>query len=91
MDGVHTNYETQTYLCSNCNFSGRGHIVQQKSPTAFFLQPHPLYLMSEKDFDRWVEVLKKHFPDHAMLKQLGKEWYPNAGFLSRLKRLFRRR
>jgi hypothetical protein len=46
----------------------------QKSPPEFFLQPHPLYPMTQEEFDRWHMLLKQHFPDHPKLKDA--RWHP---------------
>jgi hypothetical protein len=57
-----------------CAHRGIGHRVLQKPPPEFFLQPHPLYPMTQEDFDRWHKLLKQHFPDHPKLNN--PRWYP---------------
>jgi len=52
--------------------------VLQKGPPQFFLQPHDLYPMSIGDFDYWVDVLKRNFPDHPILENLYTTWYPRG-------------
>jgi hypothetical protein len=69
-------YEERTYACPACHFTGIGYAVGEKSPPAFFLQPHSLYPMSREEFDRWVAVLRQHFPDDPRLRRLGTQWYP---------------
>jgi hypothetical protein len=66
--------EEREYVCSECAHRGTGHRVLQKSPPEFFFQPHPLYPMTQGDFDRWHELLKQHFPDHALLNN--PRWHP---------------
>jgi hypothetical protein len=68
-------YAERTYRCPNCGTSGTGYQVSLKSPPAFFLQPHPMYPMSAEEFDHWVAVLREHFPDHPLLRELGTRWY----------------
>ena len=72
-------YAERTYCCPSCRYSGPGYSVLTKSPPAFFLQPHPLYPMIREDFDYWVEVVRKNFPDHPMLEDLNKDWRPFEG------------
>jgi hypothetical protein len=38
-----------------------------------------MYPMSRADFEQRVTVLKQTFPDHPMLNDLYKTWYPNGG------------
>jgi len=78
MDGYYEPYEKRVYECPNCRHSGTGYHVLEKSPPEFFLQPHPMYPMSQADFDFWVSVLRKHFPDHPMLQKLGSGFKPNT-------------
>ena len=69
-------YECREYRCPHCERNGAGYSVGEKSPPAFFLQPHPLHPMEREEFDRWVAVLREHFPRDPMLQQLGKDWRP---------------
>jgi len=68
-------YEERTYQCPSCGTSGTGYQIGDKSPEAFFLQPHEMYPMSAEEFDRWVAVVREHFPDHPLLRELGTGWY----------------
>jgi hypothetical protein len=38
-----------------------------------------MYPMSRAEFEYWVTVLKQTFPEHPMLSDLDKTWYPNGG------------
>jgi len=49
--------------------------VIEKSPPAFFLQPHPMYPMIRNEFNQWVTVLRAHFPDHPKLRDVNVGWY----------------
>ena|SRR5215467_7163540 len=69
-------YEERIYACPHCGFEGAGYQVQQQSPPEFFLQPHLMYPMRKKEFEKWVAILREHFPDHAMLADYGKTWKP---------------
>jgi hypothetical protein len=69
-------YEERTYECPTCRVSGAGYTVLDKSPAEFFLQPHRMYPMERKEFDRWVAVLREHIPDYPLLSRLGTTWYP---------------
>jgi len=70
-------YGERDYACRECRYSGRGFHVLAKSPPEFLEQLHP---MSQADFDYWVSVLRKHFPDYPLLKRLGKEFRPNTNW-----------
>ena len=72
--GTDLPYEERDYVCSKCAYCGPGHRVLQKSPPEFFLQPHPLYPMTQQDFDHWHKILKQHFPDNVLLKD--SRWRP---------------
>ena len=41
-----------------------------------------MYPMSERQFNRWVAVLREHFPDHPSLRNLGTEWYASGRHIS---------
>jgi hypothetical protein len=32
--------------------------------------------MNEADFERWLAVVRSHFPDYPLLQELGTSWYP---------------
>jgi len=83
-------YPKRTYRCPHCSVTGDGYAVGRKSPPEFFLQPHPMYPMTSKEFDEWVGVVRGHFPDHPMLAELGKTWYPHKSLLHRVRRLMGR-
>ena len=68
-------YGERTYRCPVCGTNGTCYQVGQKSPPAFFLQPHPLYPMTGEEFDHWAAVLRKNFPDHPLLREVGTRWY----------------
>ena len=80
-DGVYIDYRERKYGCSTCGYSETGYTVLRQSPPEFFLQPHPMYPMKQKDFDYWVNILNTHFPDHPLLNGLGKEFRPNSQVL----------
>src|SRR5262252_4400886 len=63
MDGVMVLYSEREYLCNTCDYRGLGWRVLQQAPSEFLLQPHSLYLMTQSDFDHWIGILKRHFPD----------------------------
>jgi hypothetical protein len=69
-------YEERAYDCLVCSTSGIGYHVVQKSPPAFFLQPHNLYPMSVGEFAHWLSVFQTHFPTDERLGALGVSWYP---------------
>jgi hypothetical protein len=79
LGGVELSYQERKYRCPHCKKTGPGYEVLQKSPPEFFLQPHPMYPMSETDFDHWVEVLRQNCPDHPRLEDVYKTWYPGYG------------
>ena len=84
--GRYIDYFERDYHCHGCEYSGEGYNVLQQSPPSFFLQPHPMYPMRQKDFDYWADILKSHFPDHPQIGQLGKEFRPNSQvFLTELR------
>ena len=72
-------YEERDYECPACRYSGPSFSVLRQSPPEFVLQPHPMYPMSQSDFDKWVQVLKENFPDHPLLEDLGGEFRPYTG------------
>src|SRR5689334_5322923 len=69
-------YERRAYHCPHCATRSDGFQVGEKSPPAFFLQPHPLYPMDRYEFDHWVNILREHFPEHPLLRELGRSWRP---------------
>lgn len=69
-------YEARVYSCTECGFTGAGFTLLRKSPPTFFLQPHPLYPMTQQEFESWVAVVQEHFPDHPLLNELRRRWYP---------------
>ncbi len=71
-------YSERPYLCPHCNYSGTGYAVLKLSPPEFLLQPHPMYPMRRREFDFWAEILRRHFPDHPKVMQLGNEFHPNT-------------
>src|SRR5689334_10594245 len=73
--GPYVSYEERIYRCRRCSRQGTGHVVRQKSPPEFLLQPHYMYPMSPKEFERWVRVLRWHFPDHPRLLHYGDTWH----------------
>jgi hypothetical protein len=76
--GAPTAFETERHHCRHCNYRGAGWRVRDKGPASFFLQPHNLYWMEQEEFDKWVAILRTHFPDHPRLADLGKSWYPRV-------------
>ena len=74
--GIELAYPERTYACPGCGRSGPGWVVKQQSPAEFLLQPHDLYPMTRADFDHWVVILRTHFPDHPMLAELEKSFFP---------------
>jgi hypothetical protein len=66
IDGKMTPYAEREYSCVGCGARGSGWVLGEQSPPAFFLQPHRLYPMTKADFERWVGVLKTHYPDHPI-------------------------
>jgi len=88
--GIDIDYSERNYQCPNCGYSKAGYNVLQKSPPEFFLQPHPMYPMRQKEFDYWADILKSHVPDHPIIKDLGKGFSPNTQvFLTILRNLWR--
>ena len=72
-------YPEREYRCPRCQISGTGYEVVRKGPSEFFLQPHPVYPMTQSDFDYWLTVLKENMPEHPKLKDAYRNWYPGAG------------
>ncbi len=77
-------YEDRTYRCPSCRFRGPGFGVLQKSPPAFLLQSRTQD-MTDAEFNKWLEILRKHFPfgilyhcfhDHPQLEELRKGLLP---------------
>jgi hypothetical protein len=77
-DGTKLPYNQREYACRQCSNKGVGWTLIQQSPPEFFLQPHDLYPMTQKEFDRWAAILKAHFPDHPRLADLGKTFFPRT-------------
>jgi hypothetical protein len=75
MDGEKEPYAERDYRCPACGTKGSGYEVTEKSPPAFFLQPHSMYPMSSDEFHQWVTVLRENFPDHPKLRDLGVGWH----------------
>ena len=75
-DGLILPYALREYSCSECGNTGTGWKLIRQSPPEFLLQPHDMYPMTQAEFDRWVAILKTHFPDHPLLAELGKTFYP---------------
>jgi hypothetical protein len=76
--GIELPYPKRRYFCLHCKRTESGYAVLQKSPPEFFLQPHQLYPMNTIDFDYWLKVLQQNFPDHPMLADVHKTWYPSG-------------
>lgn len=81
IDGIYIDYSERDYQCFGCGYSGTGYNDLQKSPSSFFLQPHPMYPMKQKDFDYWADILKSNVPDHPSIEGLGKDFRPNTQVL----------
>ena len=75
--GRYIDYTERHYRCPSCEYADAGHIVLQKSPSAFLLQPHPMYPMRQEAFDYWAKILTEHFPAHPLVERLGREFQPN--------------
>ena len=69
-------YEERRYRCTACGVTRTGYEVIEESPPEFVLQPHQLYPMNEADFERWLAVVRSHFPDYPLLQEVGTSWYP---------------
>jgi hypothetical protein len=69
-------YEERTYKCPACSEASTGYHVLQRSPPEFFLQPHPMYRMTTRDFARWLAVFRAQFPSDDRLRSVGMFWYP---------------
>ena len=76
IEDSHQSYEERDYRCSSCRHEGRGWRLLRQSPPEFLLQPHPVYPMTQTAFDYWVEILRRHFPEHPILNRLGSEFRP---------------
>ena len=44
---------------------------KEKSPPEFFVQPHELYPIAPQEFEKWLAILREHFPDNSMLADVG--------------------
>ena len=66
-------YMIREYACPKCNHRGRGYLVLQKSPIGFLLQPHPLFPMTQRDFNHWYKILRENFPDYRLKDE---SWHP---------------
>jgi RNA polymerase sigma factor (sigma-70 family) len=69
-------YEERRYRCPTCLTGRVGYAIVRKSPCHFFSQPHHLYPMRKREFDRWVKVLRANFPTDPYLGGLDVDWYP---------------
>ena len=82
MGGIHDppelRYDKRAYACPSCSQTRSGFMVLEQSPPEFLQQPHPLYPMSQSDFDHWASNLREHFPDVPQVQKLGKEFRPNT-------------
>lgn len=85
-DGVMLPYEQRVYPCRHCGNTGADWTLMQQAPPEFLLQPHPLYPMTQADFDHWVAILKANVPDHPRLSDVGKDFVPRipGGIAARL-------
>ena len=72
-------YRERTYHCPACREASTGYKVLQRSPPAFFLQPHLLYPMTTREFARWLAVFRAQFPTDERLRRVGVAWYPGRG------------
>ena len=79
---VELEYPQRSYICPSCQYDAAGYEVVEKSPPEFFLQPHNLYPMRRREFNRWVAVLEENFPAHSALQELGKSFYPGLEYFS---------
>jgi len=68
-------YEARSYECPHCGFNEKGYIVEEGSPPEFFLQPHDMYPMEPREFEKWVAIFREHFPGHPTLADFGTKWY----------------
>ena len=71
-------YAERTYPCTTCKESRIGWLVRQQSPPEFLMQPHNSNPMTHDEFDYWVMILRTHFPDHPILLELGKSFFPRT-------------
>ena len=69
-------FAERVFTCPWCEASGSGFLVEEKSPSEFFLQPHPTAPMTRESFDHWVGILRQQFPDHPALALLNTAWFP---------------
>ena len=76
--GTEQAWDQRDYTCPCCGYEGPGYVLGETSPPEFFLQPHPMYPMTHVDFEYWVNVLRKHFPNNPALADLGTTWYPGT-------------
>lgn len=76
IEGSHLSYNERDYRCSRCSHQGHGWKLRRQSPPEFLPQPHRLYPMTQAAFDYWVEILRRHFPEHPKLSRLGTEFRP---------------
>jgi hypothetical protein len=77
MDGLYVPYSERFYYCPACKTTWTGYTVVQQSPPSFFIQPHKMYPMKKLEFDHWLEILRQNFPEHPMLKDAYRGWYPS--------------
>ena len=69
-------YHGRTYECPACHEAPTGFRVLRQSPPAFFLQPHPMYPMSTREFAHWLAIFRVQFPSDYRLGSVGVFWYP---------------
>jgi hypothetical protein len=78
MGGEEESYESRVYTCPQCHAHLSGFEVLRQSPPEFLLQPHDLYPMTRKEFNYWLAILKKEFPDHPYLSKPSRKFSPRT-------------
>ena len=76
MGAPEPSFEERTYTCPSCGYSGPGFRVVVASPPEFILQPHPVYPMTQEDFDYWAGILRRCFPDDPHVAELDTSFVP---------------
>ena len=66
-----TTYFEREYTCPVCGTQRRGFRTREMSPENLFLQP----TMMPQEFEKWVALVREHFPDHPLLARLGIDWF----------------
>ena len=79
--GRELGYPERHYLCPSCGRDDIGWEILEKSPAEFFLQPHSMYPMRQREFDHWCAVLRQQLPDHPLIAEIGREFRPNTHIL----------